>query len=81
LLTNVALFRGKTKVFESSLVELTELNARERKAGVFELDLPLNNMKPGFYTCQVNVIDDAAGLFLFPRLALLIRAESPPAAR
>jgi hypothetical protein len=75
LLTNVAFFRGKAKVFESSLVELTELNARPRKAGVFQLDLPLSSLKPGFYTCQVNVIDDAAGLFLFPRLALLIRAE------
>ena len=76
LLTNVAFFRGKAKVFESSLVELTELNARERKAGVFQLDLPLNALKPGFYTCQVNVIDDAAGLFSFPRLALLIRNEN-----
>jgi VWFA-related protein len=75
LLTNVAFFRGKAKVFESSLVELTELNARDRKAGVFQLDLPLDGLKPGFYTCQVNVIDDAAGSFLFPRLALLIRAE------
>jgi hypothetical protein len=76
LLTNVALFSGKAKVFESSLVELTELNARDRKAGVFQLDLPLSTLKPGFYTCQVNVIDDAAGLFLFPRLALLIRPEA-----
>ena len=75
LLTNVAFFRGKAKVFETSLVELTELNARDRKAGVFQLDLPLSNLQPGFYTCQVNVIDDAAGLFLFPRLALLIRPE------
>ena len=76
LLTNVALFSGKAKVFESSLVELTELNARDRKAGIFQLDLPLSTLKPGFYTCQVNVIDDAAGLFLFPRLALLIRPEN-----
>ncbi|HXY15129.1 MAG TPA: VWA domain-containing protein [Terriglobales bacterium] len=73
LLTNVAFFRGKTKVFESSLVELGELNARDRKAGIFQLDLPLSQLKPGFYTCQVNVIDDAAGRFLFPRLAMLIR--------
>lgn len=77
LLTNVAFFRGKTKVFESSLVELTELNARDRKAGVFQLDLPLSPLKPGFYTCQVNVIDDAAGSFGFPRLALLVRSEKP----
>jgi VWFA-related protein len=81
LLTNVAFFRGKTRVFESSLVELTVLNARDRKAGVFQLDLPLSSLKPGFYTCQVNVIDDAAGRFLFPRLALLIRPESIPAVR
>lgn len=79
LLTNVAFFRGKTKVFESSLVELTDLNARDRKAGVFQLDLLLSPLKPGFYTCQINVIDDAAGTFGFPRLALLIRPEKPAA--
>jgi VWFA-related protein len=80
LLTNVAFFRGKAKVYETSMVELTEENARERKAGVFQLDLPLNALKPGFYTCQVNVIDDAAGQFLFPRLAVVIRPESTAAA-
>jgi len=81
LLTNVAFFRGKAKVFESSLVELTEMNARDRKAGVFQLDLPLTPLTPGFYTCQLNVIDDAAGRFLFPRVALLIRPESTVASR
>ena len=74
-------FRGKSKVFESSTVELTELNARDRKAGVFQLDLPLTSLKPGFYTCQVNVIDDAAGQFSFPRLALLIRPDSSAGAQ
>lgn len=76
LLTNVAFFHGSAKIFESSVVELTELNARDRKAGVFQLDLPLTSLKPGFYTCQVNVIDDAGGHFLFPRLALLVRADT-----
>jgi VWFA-related protein len=76
LLSNVEFFQGKSKAYESSLVELTELNARQRKAAVFQLDVPLTSLKPGFYTCQVNVIDDAGGHFLFPRLALLIRKES-----
>jgi VWFA-related protein len=76
LLTNVAFFKGKTQVFQSSPVELSELNARDRKAGIFQLDLPLSGLKSGFYTCQVNVIDDAAGHFLFPRVALLIRADT-----
>jgi hypothetical protein len=75
VLTNVAFFQGKVKAYESSLVELTELNARERKAAIFQLDVPLTSLKPGFYTCQVNVIDDAGGHFLFPRLALLIRTK------
>jgi len=81
LLSNVAFFQGKAKTYESSLLELTELNARERKAAVFQLDVPLASLKPGFYTCQVNVIDDAGGHFLFPRLALLIRHEPANAAR
>jgi VWFA-related protein len=81
LLSNVAFFQGKAKTYESSLVELTTLNARERKAAVFQLDVPLASLKPGFYTCQVNVIDDAGGHFLFPRLALLIRHEPANAAR
>ena len=46
LLSNVSFFRGKAKVFESSQVELTNLNARDRKAGVFQLDLPLSSLKP-----------------------------------
>jgi VWFA-related protein len=75
LLTNVAFFQGKAKTYESSLVEVTELNVRDRKAAVFQLEVPLTSLKPGFYTCQVNVIDDAGGHFLFPRLALLIRTE------
>jgi len=75
LLSNVAFYQGRAKSYESSLVQLTEMNARERKAAIFQLDVPLTSLNPGFYTCQVNVIDDAGGHFLFPRLALLIRAD------
>jgi VWFA-related protein len=73
LLTNVAFFHGKTTAYETPLVESGELNAPDRKAAIFQLDVPLTQLKPGFYTCQINIIDDAAGQFRFPRLALLIR--------
>lgn len=73
LLTNVAFFRGNTKAYETPLLESVQLNAPDRNAVVFQLDVPLTQLKPGFYTCQVNVIDDAAGQFRFPRLALLVR--------
>jgi VWFA-related protein len=73
LLTNVAFFQGKNKAYETPLVVSDLLNAPDRKAAIFQLDVPLTQLKPGFYTCQVNVIDDAAGQFRFPRLALLVR--------
>ena len=77
ILSNVAFFQGKVKTYETPLVETSQLNAQDRHAAVFQLDVPLTQLKPGFYTCQVNVIDDAAGHFLFPRLALLVRQPPP----
>ncbi len=73
VLSNVAFFRGDAKAYETQLVSVQELSVPNRKAVVFQLDVPLSELKPGFYTCQVNVIDDAAGHFMFPRLAMLIR--------
>ena len=73
VLTSVAFYRGAVKAYETPLVEADEVNVPGRNATAFELDVPLADFKPGFYTCQVNVIDDAAGKFVFPRLALLIR--------
>jgi len=73
LLSNVAFFQGNKKAYETPVVESQQLTAPDRHAAVFQLDVPLNSLKPGFYTCQVNVIDDAAGKFRFPRLALLVR--------
>ncbi len=73
ILSNVSFFHGRVKTYETPLVETDQLGAGNRHAAVFQLDVPLSQLKPGFYTCQVNVIDDAAGKFLFPRLALLVR--------
>ncbi len=73
LLTSVAFFQGRAKAYETPLVEAKQINAQDRHAAVFQLDVPLTQLKPGFYTCQVNVVDDAAGKFLFPRLAMLVR--------
>jgi VWFA-related protein len=73
VLTNVAFYKGAVKAYETPLVEADQVNVPERKATAFELDVPLTELKPGFYTCQVNVVDDAAGKFVFPRVPLLVR--------
>ena len=76
LLTSIQFFQGKTKAYETLLVEAHQLTAPDRKAAVFQFDVPLLQLKPGLYTCQVTVIDDAAGTFAFPRLALLVKNEA-----
>jgi VWFA-related protein len=76
VLTNVEFLQGNAKAYETPLVEAREINAPERKAAVFQLDVPLSQLRPGLYTCQVNVIDDAGGSFSFPRVAILVK---PPA--
>lgn len=73
VMSNVAFFQGDTKAYETALVSVQELSVPSRKAAVFQLDVPLSQLKPGFYTCQINVIDDVAGRFVFPRMAMLIR--------
>ncbi|MBZ5522754.1 MAG: VWA domain-containing protein [Acidobacteriia bacterium] len=76
LLTSLQFFNGKIKAFETPLVEARQLNAPERKAAVFQFDVPLAQLKPGLYTCQISVIDDAGGVFSFPRLPLLVREKT-----
>ncbi len=73
VLSNVVFFRGSKKVYETSLVEATAVSAPDCKATVFQLDVPTSDLAPGFYICQVNLIDDVAGTFAFPRLAVLVR--------
>jgi len=71
--TSIEFLQGATKVYESKPVVANEVTAPDRKAVIFQMDLPLQALKPGLYLCQVNVIDDVAGSFSFPRFLLLIR--------
>jgi len=73
LLTSIAFFRGRQRLFETPVVEATELAAADRKTAVFQFDVPASSLKPGLYTCQVNLVDDTAGTFTFPRLQLYVR--------
>ncbi|HVO58213.1 MAG TPA: VWA domain-containing protein [Dongiaceae bacterium] len=89
VLTSVEFLQNNVKVFESKPLVATEVTVPQRKAVVFQLDLPLQALKPGYYTGQINIIDDVAGNYAFPRWAMLVKeaaaapaapAPSPPAA-
>jgi VWFA-related protein len=82
LLSSLELIQGSTKVYETPIVQAKTINVEGRNAVSIELDVPLSGLKPGSYVCQLNVIDDAAGSFAFPRFAVLVRepAAAAPAA-
>jgi VWFA-related protein len=79
LLSSLELIQGSVKVYESPLVQAKTINVEGRDAVAVELDVPLSDLKPGSYVCQLNVIDDAAGSFAFPRFAVLVREPAPAA--
>ena len=79
VLSSIELLQGGTKVYESKPVQATQLTAPDRKAVVFQIDLPLQSLKPGFYTCQVNIIDDVSGNYAFPRWPILVKEAAPVA--
>jgi hypothetical protein len=78
LLSSLELIQGSAKVYETPLVKATAVNVEGRDAVSMELDVPLAGLKPGQYICQLNVIDDVAGSFAFPRFAVLVRQQSQP---
>jgi VWFA-related protein len=71
--TSLAFYRGKVKVYETPVVEHAQIDDSTRKAAVFQLEVPPGSLPPGFYTCQINIIDSIAGKFAFPRLVFLLR--------
>src|ERR1700723_194913 len=78
VLTSIEFLQGATKVYESKPAVASEVSAPDRKAVIFQIDVPLQSLKPGFYTCQVNVVDDNAGNFAFPRWPILVKEAPPP---
>lgn len=73
VLTNLELMDHSVKALETPLVVATKVNLPQQDGVGFLVDVPLDKLAPGLYTCQVNAIDDAAGTFSFPRLALLVQ--------
>jgi VWFA-related protein len=79
VLTSIEFLSGGVKVYETPLVEAKAINIPERGAVAFQFDVPLTQLKPGTYVCQVNVIDDAGGSFGFPRMAMRLQPGAAPA--
>lgn len=71
--TNLVFYRNGIKVFETPLVERSVIDVAERKAALFQFEVPPGSLAPGPYTCQINIVDRVEGRFVFPRVDLFVR--------
>jgi len=72
LRTNMTFFRGGVPVYSTPVVERTMIDEPNRKAVVFQFEVPAEQFKPGTYTCQINIIDQVAGRISLPRLSFQV---------
>lgn len=77
VLSSIACYRGARRVYQTDLIETRHVTAPARGAVAFEITLPPGALAPGLHTCQVNVIDDVAGTFAFPRVTLYVTKPAP----
>jgi hypothetical protein len=68
----LTMFRGKSKAFESAPVRVTQPKSGRQNTLAFQFEMPLANIPPGQYTCQVSVIDEQARKFGFARAPLVV---------
>ena len=72
VVASVSFYRRGLKVFESDALQLSTLSANRQGTLPAQFQVPLGKLQPGRYTCQVNVIDEAAKKFEFLRAPLVV---------
>jgi VWFA-related protein len=78
---SVSFFAGRTKVFETDPVRVDAL-LKDRTAAVpLQIQIPLDKLPPGRYTCQLNVVDQVGRRFTWERTPLVIVPAQPAPTR
>jgi hypothetical protein len=74
---SVGLYRDEAEALESPPVKATRLGRRGENVVPLHLQLPLKELEPGSYLCQVNVIDERGRKFAFPRTSIMVIPNPP----
>lgn len=76
LTADLVLFQGGRKLYESAPLGRSELKTARRGVVPFLFQIPLAKMPPGMYVSQVNIIDELARKFAFPRSTIVVLPDS-----
>jgi VWFA-related protein len=70
---SLSLFNEKgAKAFEAGPLDETELAGTRPEAVPVKIQVPLKELAPGRYTCQINVVDTVGRKFAFPRTPMVV---------
>jgi VWFA-related protein len=60
------------KAFDVGPLDFTQVADTRPEAVPVNIQVPLKDIAPGKYTCQINVVDEAGRKFAFPRTTLVV---------
>ena len=70
---SMSLFNQKgAKAFEIGPLDEKDLAETRPEAIAVKIQIPLKDLAPGRYTCQINVIDEVGRKFAFPRAPMVV---------
>ena len=70
---SMSLFNQKgAKAFEIGPLSESQIAATRPEAVPVKFQIPLKDLAPGRYVCQINVIDEVGRKFTFPRAPLVV---------
>ncbi len=72
LVAFVTFYRGRTKAFETPAYKATEGLDQKSKALSLRFSIPLDNLPPGEFDCQVTVLDPNGGKAAFWRAPVML---------
>ena len=71
---SMSLFNAKgAMAFEVGPLDETQVAATRPEAVPVQFQVPLKDLAPGHYTCQINVVDEVGRKFAFPRAPVVIQ--------
>ena len=68
----LAVYQNNKKVYETRPVRASRVNEKREGTVPVWLQMPVAEIQPGEYECQLNVIDELGKKFAFPRTSLAV---------
>jgi len=72
VMASLSFYQNGVKAFQSEAVHVTNLSSARQHAVPVQFELPLAGLKPGKYTCQVNLVDEIGKKFAFSRAPMVL---------